>query len=80
MVPPAAFLDDFLAGPGEQSLARAGVPLAATSTGEVVYPDLLLKPLFSFAGKGIEFQPSRARLEAIPQRSAVVISCSSGCI
>ncbi len=67
MVPPAAFLDDFLAGPGEQSLARAGVPLAATSTGEVVYPDLLLKPLFSFAGKGIEFQPSRARLEAIPQ-------------
>jgi hypothetical protein len=27
-----------------------------------------LKPLFSFAGKGIEFEPSRARLEAIPQQ------------
>ena len=33
---------------------------------EPVYKDLLLKPLFSFAGKGIEFEPSQARLEQIP--------------
>jgi hypothetical protein len=27
---------------------------------------LLLKPLFSFAGKGIQFDPTQAQLEAIP--------------
>jgi len=34
---------------------------------EIVYEELLLKPLFSFAGKGIQFAPSRAELEAIPE-------------
>ena len=66
VVPPAAFVDDFLAGPGEESLAQAGVPVPATRTAQTVYSELLLKPLFSFAGKGIEFEPTRARLEAIP--------------
>jgi hypothetical protein len=33
---------------------------------DAVYEDLLLKPLFSFAGKGILFDPSQAQLEAIP--------------
>jgi hypothetical protein len=28
---------------------------------------LLLKPLFSFAGKGIQFAPTRGELEAIPE-------------
>src|SRR5262249_35288025 len=32
-----------------------------------IYTNLLLKPLFSFAGKGIEFEPTRVRLESIPQ-------------
>ncbi len=64
VVPPAAFLDDFLAGPGHDFLAIAGVSMPAGNAG--VYEDLLLKPLFSFAGKGIEFEPSHARLEAIP--------------
>jgi hypothetical protein len=74
-VPPAVFVDNFLSGPGEELLAEAGVPLPATRTGETVYPDLLLKPLFSFAGKGIEFEPSRARLEAIPpeQRGGYIL-------
>ena len=31
-----------------------------------VYHELLLKPLFSFAGKGIQFDPTQADLEAIP--------------
>jgi hypothetical protein len=67
VVPPAAFVDDFLAGPGHDFLAAAGVPMPASDAHAAVYNELLLKPLFSFAGKGIEFEPSRARLEAIPR-------------
>jgi len=33
----------------------------------VAYDELLLKPLFSFAGKGIQFAPTRGELEAIPE-------------
>ena len=67
VVPPAVFVDDFLAGPGRQFLAESGVPLPE-SRKDAVYHDLLLKPLFSFAGRGIEFEPSQARLEQIPSR------------
>ena len=75
VVPPAVFVSDFLAGSGRQFLADSGVELPGTMEGETVYGDLLLKPLFSFAGKGIEFEPSRARLEAIPagERSAYLV-------
>jgi hypothetical protein len=66
VVPPAVFLNDFLAGPGRDLLAASGVPLPAGDITSRVYADLLLKPLFSFAGKGIEFEPSHRRLEAIP--------------
>lgn len=62
-VPPACYVDEFLAGPGEEFLSRCGVDLRADGNGG--YGGLLLKPLFSFAGKGIEFSPTRARLEAI---------------
>ncbi len=65
-VPPAAFLEDFLAGQGYAALQRAGVPLPEQRSGGAVYDELLLKPLFSFAGKGIVFAPSDAELEAIP--------------
>jgi len=67
VVPPAAFLDDFLRGDGFRRLEAAGVKLPAGNQGETVYDDLLLKPLFSFAGKGIQFAPTRAQLEAIPE-------------
>jgi hypothetical protein len=67
VVPPAVFLNDFLAGPGRDFLAAAGVPLPARDIASPIYKELLLKPLFSFAGKGIEFEPSYTRLEAIPQ-------------
>lgn len=67
VVPPAAFLDDFLAGPGFDRLSAAGVPLPPGNEGDLVYEELLLKPLFSFAGKGIQFAPSRAELEVIPE-------------
>ncbi len=66
VVPPAVYLQDFLAGPGRDFLAASGVPLPPGDGASRVYSDLLLKPLFSFAGKGIEFGPSHARLEAIP--------------
>lgn len=66
VVPPAVFLDDFLAGPGHDRLAAAGVPLPDSDTARAVYESLLLKPLFSFAGKGIQFAPSRLELESIP--------------
>jgi hypothetical protein len=69
VVPPAVFLSDFLSGhsdgPGEARLAAAGVPLARCSRPDTVYDQVLLKPLFSFAGKGIEFDPSRRLLESI---------------
>lgn len=66
IVPPAVFLSDFLDGPGREHLVAAGVPLPAGSGPETVYGDLLLKPLFSFAGKGIQFEPTQAQLEEIP--------------
>ena len=66
VVPPAVFLSDFLEGPGRARLAAAGVPLPADSGADAVYTNLLLKPLFSFAGKGIEFEPTQMQLEAVP--------------
>ncbi len=67
VVPPAAFLGDFLRGEGFDQLRSAGVDLPDGDTAETVYEDLLLKPLFSFAGKGIQFAPTRGELEAIPE-------------
>jgi hypothetical protein len=61
-VPPAVFLSDWLAGRHRERL----------NAGEIQSPDgpryeqLLLKPLFSFAGKGIQFSPTLSDLEAIP--------------
>ena len=66
VVPPAVFLNDFLEGTGREQLAAAGVALPGEAGPETVYEELLLKPLFSFAGKGIEFAPTQAQLEAIP--------------
>jgi hypothetical protein len=65
-VPPAVFLGDFLDGGGRQELAAAGDSLPASRGPETVYSQLLLKPLFSFAGKGIQFDPTQAELERIP--------------
>jgi hypothetical protein len=47
-------------------LAAAGVAVPAQAGPETTYSELLLKPLFSFAGKGIQFDPTQAQLEAIP--------------
>jgi hypothetical protein len=66
VVPPAVFLNDFLDGGGRAELATAGVPLPAPGGPGTVYSDLLLKPLFSFAGKGIQFNPTQGQLEQIP--------------
>jgi hypothetical protein len=75
VVPPTRFVGEFLAGPGEQSLTHSGVSMPGSRDGQTVYGDLLLKPIFSFAGKGIEFEPTRARLEAIPleERAGYVV-------
>ncbi len=67
VVPPAVFVSDFLEGGGRAELADAGVPLPSGTGPETVYGELLLKPLFSFAGKGIQFDPTQAQLEAIPK-------------
>ncbi len=66
VVPPAVFLSDFLDGRGQAELRNAGVPLPSSVQPDTAYRELLLKPLFSFAGKGIQFDPARAQLEAIP--------------
>jgi hypothetical protein len=66
VVPPAVFLNDFLEGRGRAELEGAGVALPAEPGPGAVYSELLLKPLFSFAGKGIQFEPTQAQLEAIP--------------
>lgn len=65
-VPPAVFLTDFLEGSGRAKMAAAGVSLPSPNGSETTYRELLLKPLFSFAGKGIQFDPTKAQLLAIP--------------
>jgi hypothetical protein len=67
VVPPAVFVDDFLEGRGRAKLLESGVPLPASTDNDTVYSDLLLKPLFSFAGKGIHFDPTHAQLGNIPK-------------
>ena len=59
------FLSDWLAGKGRDRLRAGEVPTARG----VVYENLLLKPLYSFAGQGIEFSPALVDLEAIPIES-----------
>ena len=66
VVPPAVFLSDFLEGNGRAELLARGVRLPLQTGPEAAYSELLLKPLFSFAGKGIQFDPTQAQLEAIP--------------
>jgi hypothetical protein len=66
IVPPAVFLSDFLRGPGRDELEHAGLEVPTKTSPETVLSGLLLKPLFSFAGKGIVFEPTLAQLEAIP--------------
>jgi hypothetical protein len=41
------------------------VPLPDAGGPGTAYRELLLKPLFSYAGRGIEFEPTQARLESI---------------
>ncbi len=53
-VPPSVFLDEWMRG------ERHGVLPEQRK-------DLILKPLFSFAGKGIEFAPSDELLQSIPK-------------
>lgn len=65
VVPPATFLSDFLDGEGRRLLEERGVRLPEERGTDTVYEDLLLKPLFSFAGKGIQFAPTRGELERI---------------
>ena len=52
-VPAAVFLDDWFAGRGADRLPESR-------------DNILLKPLYSFAGKGIQFSPTDADLNAIP--------------
>ncbi len=52
-VPPAVFLDAWMRGEGRERLSQDR-------------SQWVLKPLFSFAGKGIEFAPSEESLQAIP--------------
>jgi hypothetical protein len=54
-VPPAVFLDDWFHGRGRDRLPADR-------------QQWILKPLFSFAGKGIQFAPSDEELEAISPR------------
>ena len=57
-VPLAVFLDEWFAGPGRERL------VAVTGDNR---ENVLLKPLYSFAGKGIQFAPTDADLAAIPE-------------
>ena len=67
VVPAAVFVDEFLSGRGREQLRDAGVSIPDSDGRETTYRNLLLKPLFSFAGKGIQFEPTRGELEAIPE-------------
>lgn len=52
-VPPAVFLSDWMEGDGRERLTEDR-------------SQWVLKPLFSFAGKGIEFAPTEETLQSIP--------------
>ena len=52
-VPAAVFLDDWFAGKGRERLPKER-------------ENWVFKPLYSFAGKGIQFAPTDAELEAVP--------------
>ena len=69
VVPPAVLVSEFLEGDGRERLEAAGVSLPANTGSGTVYGELLLKPLFSFAGKGIQFDPTQAQLEELPRES-----------
>jgi len=58
-VPPAYFLDDWLRLSGEGGLPPAVAALPR--------PEWILKPLFGFAGRGIEFGPTDEQIAAIPE-------------
>ncbi len=64
-VPPAVFLNDWLAGRHRERLNEGEVD----SPDGPRYEQLLLKPLFSFAGKGIQFGPRLSDLQAIPEEA-----------
>lgn len=64
-VPPAVFLSDWLDGRHRERLSAG----ETSSPDGVRYEQLLLKPLFSFAGKGIQFSPRLSDLEAIPEQA-----------
>jgi len=66
VVPPAVFLNEFLDGSGRAQLKAQGVPIPAAAAPETIYGELVLKPLFSFAGKGVLFEPTQAQLDEIP--------------
>jgi hypothetical protein len=53
-VPAAVFLDEWFAGKGRERLPQDR-------------SEILLKPLYSFAGKGIQFEPTDEELAAIPE-------------
>src|SRR6202035_1741967 len=52
-VPPAIFLDDWFQGKGREKLPEDRA-------------QWVFKPLYAFAGKGIQFGPTDAELDAIP--------------
>jgi hypothetical protein len=54
-VPKAVFLDEWFAGAGRDALPRER-------------DRVILKPLYSFAGLGIQFGPTDAALQSIPER------------
>lgn len=64
LAPPAVFLDEFVSGAGRTTLEEAGVRLPTPNAG-TIYDDLVLKPLFSSAGKGVQLAPSHEQLLAI---------------
>ncbi len=65
-VPPSVFLDSFMEEDGRGKLEAAGVAFPKAGGSKTAYDELILKPLFSFAGKGIVFEPTQALLESIP--------------
>ena len=57
------FLVSFSRG-GSRAVEAAGLSCRRSGERTPPYDELLLKPLFSFAGKGIQFQPDAGRVEA----------------
>ena len=81
VVPPAVFVDDFLAGPGRDSLSAAGVPLPASDKQRHGLCRPPSQAAFLICGEGNRVRAVAWRVwRPSPPKSGRTTWCNSGCV